>query len=80
MNDTPIKTSTYMKLTDVVSERLHELYLTQNLDRMEYRAGVLCSVNDIVRKMANELPEERGLQLIDDLESAMLRIAQTEEI
>ena len=78
MNRDFIKTSTYMKLTELMSEGLHELYLTTNADRMNYRADVLVAISDIVRRMADVLPEEKGQEFISDLQSAMLRAAHKE--
>ena len=73
----PIDTSTYMQFNDTFREALDELYYTQNTDNLEYRALVSMALGDLIRNAAHSLPQDKAVELIDKLQTDMLRATAT---
>ena len=68
-----IQTSTYMEINDVVHDALNDMYASTR--SREYRVLVMMALKDFVRNAAHDIPEEKAIKLIDEMNNRLLQAA-----
>lgn len=69
----PIKTSTYMQFNDVFNDAIDELMSAKNRDKYDYRALIRMALQDLIRNVGHNVPEDKAIELIDKLQNDMLK-------